>query len=307
MKINTTGIILNEFAQILLIRRADSRTWAPPGGALESGELPDEGVAREVEEETGIKVTPVRLTAVIHHPSRNSDQLFFIFRCIQHGGELAISEESLQVGWYGTDPLPSPMLNDHRQRVGQAFYHQGGPPYWGAVSPSPIYRWGRRALHHLVYPLQEMFGETQFRPAPVWKLGAFTVIRNEAGDALWVKRPDWDVWNLPGGGAASGETPWATAVRETQEETGLYVNLHDLTGVYGYEEEDHLIFTFTGTAVDGELTPGPEAIDFAYFTPGQEPENVVQQHVARVADAVNSNGITVFKRQPGPRAVIGEA
>lgn len=305
MKINTTGIIFNEFAQILLIRRADSRTWAPPGGMVESGELPGEAVAREVEEETGIKVTPARLTAVIHHPFADRDHLMFLFRCIQHGGELAISEESLQVGWYSTDPLPSPMLGVHRGRVGQAFYHQGGRPYWGTHPPSPLHRWGRRLLHNLVYPVQDMFRENQFQPAPDWPLGAFSVIRNEAGDVLWVKRADWDVWNLPGGGANERETPWATAVRETREETGLHVNLHTLSGVYGYEEEDHLIFTFTGTAVAGQLTSGPEAVEFAYFPPGQEPDNAVQQHVERVADAVAPGDVTVFKRQPGPKALIG--
>ena len=53
MFVGTNGIVVDQFGQILLIKRDDTRTWAIPGGALEAGELPSDGVAREVKEETG--------------------------------------------------------------------------------------------------------------------------------------------------------------------------------------------------------------------------------------------------------------
>jgi len=59
--VGTNGIVLDERGRVLLIRRDDILTWALPGGASEPGELPPDGVAREVEEETGVKVIPERL------------------------------------------------------------------------------------------------------------------------------------------------------------------------------------------------------------------------------------------------------
>ena len=99
------------------------------------------------------------------------------------------------------------------------------------------------------------------------------MIRNEKGEVLWLKRGDVDFWNLPGGGGLLNEPPWETAVRETQEETGLTVTLTNLTGVYVYENEAHVILTFTGNIQAGTLTTGAEAEVFAWFASGEEPEN----------------------------------
>ncbi len=52
MFIGTNGIVVDNKGHVLLIRRDDTRTWALPGGALEPGELPTNGAAREVREET---------------------------------------------------------------------------------------------------------------------------------------------------------------------------------------------------------------------------------------------------------------
>jgi 8-oxo-dGTP pyrophosphatase MutT (NUDIX family) len=54
----------------------------------------------------------------------------------------------------------------------------------------------------------------------MFRLGAFAVILDEAGDVLLCHRRDLDVWNLPGGRVEQGESPWQAAVRETREEVG---------------------------------------------------------------------------------------
>lgn len=40
MRVAVNGIVVNQFGQVLLMKRDDIRTWAIPGGALEAGELP---------------------------------------------------------------------------------------------------------------------------------------------------------------------------------------------------------------------------------------------------------------------------
>src|SRR5580704_15049639 len=56
----------------VLIRRADTGTWALPGGTLEWGETLREALAREMEEEAGISgVVPGRLVGVFSAPERD--------------------------------------------------------------------------------------------------------------------------------------------------------------------------------------------------------------------------------------------
>jgi len=69
----------------LLLKRADHApqggTWGLPAGKLEAGESPEEGVEREVLEETSFKLDPSRLSYVgplyVRHP--HFDFLFHIF------------------------------------------------------------------------------------------------------------------------------------------------------------------------------------------------------------------------------------
>jgi hypothetical protein len=56
--------VIDDTGRILLIRRSDTKKWGLPGGALEVGETPAEGVAREVLEETGVRCQPVALVGV---------------------------------------------------------------------------------------------------------------------------------------------------------------------------------------------------------------------------------------------------
>ena len=51
-----TGYVINkDRTKILLIRHNKLNKWLPPGGHLEANEIPHEGAAREVREETGLQ------------------------------------------------------------------------------------------------------------------------------------------------------------------------------------------------------------------------------------------------------------
>lgn len=301
MQIATNGIIANEYGQVLLIQRDDTRTWALPGGSLDAGESPIDGAAREVWEETGIKVLPVRLVGLYFWPMTPNGILIFSFRCLQKGGEIQTSTESLQVGYWPTHQLPSSMMHIHRERVEDAMAHTGGRPLWAEQSISIIHKIGMWFLRNGVYRYKDWQrkrkGEPPFTPPPSWDTGAFTVIRNENGEVLWGKRTDNGQWNLPGGGSRHMEPVWTTAVRETQEETGLTVKLTNLTGVYQFPEETHLKFVFTADIESGTLTKSAESAEFGWFAAGNEPENSYAAHRERVADAVSRAEQTVFKVQ----------
>lgn len=300
MRFGTNGIVTNAQGEVLLIQRDDTRTFAPPGGSMEAGELPTDNVVREVKEETGLIVLPVRLVGLYFMDWGGSATLDFCFRCIQRGGELATSTEALQVGFCPANKLPSPMLHLHRKRLEQGFSHNGGPPFWGSEKQGAGMKLGRFALNGL-YRWRDWQRKRRGEPvhalAPVWKTGAVAVIGNGLGEVLWLKRDDVDFWILPGGGSKEKEAPWETAVRQTNEQTGLTVDLTDLTSVYVYENEAHAIFTFSAASLSGALTTGLETDKFAWFAPGQEPDNSFAVHVEAAADAMSETGITQFRFQ----------
>ncbi|MCA9995799.1 MAG: NUDIX domain-containing protein [Anaerolineales bacterium] len=300
MKIGTSGVLVNGLGYVLLMQRDDTRTFAAPGGGLERGELPTDGIVREIQEETGVLAMPVRLVAVTYWRQPPNGHLFLIFRCLQRGGEPQRTDEAISVGYYPTNTLPRLMARMHRERLEVALNHQGEGPTWLEHQTGWKERLGWAAMQRIIYPIKNWQlrreGLEPPTPAPGWQTGAFVVIRNELGQVLWVKRTDKDVWNLPGGGSEEMETPWETAVREAHEETGLTVKLDKLAVINVYHGEAGMVFTFTAHPTGGTLTTGPEAADFAYFTPGAEPTNSMPQHVERVADALNG-GETAFRLQ----------
>lgn len=77
--------VLDESGRLLLIRREDDGLWAMPGGACHVGETPAEVATRELQEETGIRSTPVTLVGVYDSRlcgTRSRSHLYhFVFRC----------------------------------------------------------------------------------------------------------------------------------------------------------------------------------------------------------------------------------
>ncbi len=58
------AVIHNAAGAVLLVRRADDGEWGLPAGAIDPGECPAQAVVREVWEETGLRVRPVRVIGV---------------------------------------------------------------------------------------------------------------------------------------------------------------------------------------------------------------------------------------------------
>lgn len=110
------------------------------------------------------------------------------------------------------------------------------------------------------------------------------------GYVLLMKREDFEVWCLPGGGVDDGESVAQAAVREAREETGLDVELTRLVGIYTAPRwwfPGTQVVVFAARPTGGELQPQPgEVIDIGYFDPHALPEPLLLGQRQRIADAV---------------------
>jgi 8-oxo-dGTP pyrophosphatase MutT (NUDIX family) len=60
--VSVAGAVIDGEGRVLAIRRRDSGHREPPGGVLELEETVEDGLVREIREETGLTVLPERLT-----------------------------------------------------------------------------------------------------------------------------------------------------------------------------------------------------------------------------------------------------
>ncbi|WP_373842210.1 NUDIX hydrolase [Limosilactobacillus sp.] len=64
---SASGALFNDQGAVLLQERADTGDWSFPGGYMEYGETFAQTAAREVKEDAGIAVTPVKLLGMFDH------------------------------------------------------------------------------------------------------------------------------------------------------------------------------------------------------------------------------------------------
>lgn len=109
--------VIREEGRILLQRRKDDGRWGLPGGAIDPGEAPAQAVVREVYEEVGLRVRPVRVLGVMgafplfHHIYPNGDETHLIvsvFECAIAGGALECRDgEATELRYFDVADVPA--------------------------------------------------------------------------------------------------------------------------------------------------------------------------------------------------------
>lgn len=109
-KVDVRGVVFRG-DRILLVKETIDDRWSVPGGWADIGLTPFEVARKEVREESGLIVRPLRLLAVLdkrHHA--HPPDLFHIYKifilCEETGGELAGGMETTETGFFGPDEFP---------------------------------------------------------------------------------------------------------------------------------------------------------------------------------------------------------
>ncbi|HEY5180094.1 MAG TPA: NUDIX domain-containing protein [Dermatophilaceae bacterium] len=117
--VSVAGVVIDADGRVLVIQRRDNGQWEAPGGILELDETLEQGVQREVKEETGIQVTVNGLTGVYKNMNRGIVAL--VYRCSIAAGHPRTSSETTSVRWVDRDQIDILMSPAYAIRVHDAF------------------------------------------------------------------------------------------------------------------------------------------------------------------------------------------
>jgi 8-oxo-dGTP diphosphatase len=115
------ALVVRADGRVMLTRRAfEPRAgwWDLPGGFLEPGEHPEEGVVRELREETGLEVRPRRLIGIYMdvYGAEGDATMSVTYECEVVGGVERAADDVAEIGWFGPEELP-PVAFEHGERV----------------------------------------------------------------------------------------------------------------------------------------------------------------------------------------------
>lgn len=130
--VSVAAVVVGEDGGILAIRRRDNGAWQPPGGILEFDEEIEEGLRREVLEETGLEIWPIALTGLYKHIDMGV--LALVYLCgAAPGAPLESTVEAAEIRWIPVDEAEHLMDDVFYVRIRDALDYDlalrtAGPP-----------------------------------------------------------------------------------------------------------------------------------------------------------------------------------
>lgn len=110
-KVDVRAVVFNEKNEIPLVKERADGGWAIPGGWADIGFTPNEIAVKEVKEECGLDVVPIRLLAVLdkkchNHPPHLHYAYKIFIQCKIVGGSFTETFDILDKGFFSPDVLP---------------------------------------------------------------------------------------------------------------------------------------------------------------------------------------------------------
>jgi ADP-ribose pyrophosphatase YjhB (NUDIX family) len=116
---SAAAVVRNKDDEILVLNHVlrPRSGWGLPGGFLERGEQPSEGIRREIREETGLEITEIKLLSI----STLGTHIEFIFTANADGDPTALSREIFEWKWCDAAELPEGLPASQRFMIERAF------------------------------------------------------------------------------------------------------------------------------------------------------------------------------------------
>jgi ADP-ribose pyrophosphatase YjhB (NUDIX family) len=116
-KVDIRAVVFNHQDEVLLVKEKADGKWSLPGGWADIGQSPSETAVKEVLEETGFAVEPVKLLAVLDkrchpHPPQLDYAYKIFMQCHILSGEYHQAFDILDIGYFPQNNIPD--LSLHR-------------------------------------------------------------------------------------------------------------------------------------------------------------------------------------------------
>lgn len=131
-KIDVRGAVFRD-GKLLMVQEATDKGWCLPGGWGDVGYSPFEVTEKEVWEEAGLKVKPLRLLAVLDKmkwpmPKDKYHIYKFFILCEDQGGEISSGMETLDVKWMDrSERLPLSLPRTCQEQIDLMFEYFDHP------------------------------------------------------------------------------------------------------------------------------------------------------------------------------------
>jgi ADP-ribose pyrophosphatase YjhB (NUDIX family) len=115
LMVGAATLVTDEQARLLLLKRADSGCWGPPGGAVEPGEEVESAARREVREETGLELDNLTLFGVFSgaeffYRYPNGDEVHnvtIVYLARPASTQVRLNAEHTEWGWFTPAQIPA--------------------------------------------------------------------------------------------------------------------------------------------------------------------------------------------------------
>jgi ADP-ribose pyrophosphatase YjhB (NUDIX family) len=133
MTVGVRGAVLDAQGRVLLVRHGYVNGWHLPGGGVEPGETLLDALARELMEESNVKVagTPALHAVYFNNAASRRDHVaLFIVREFEYGGPLPASFEIQECGFFPVEALPDGTTAATRRRLEEVLHGTPAAAHW---------------------------------------------------------------------------------------------------------------------------------------------------------------------------------